>query len=397
VTFKPTAYIQRALIGLAASLAMLTGAHAEQNETGVPEAFRGDTPESTLSVSYADLSRMLKLTVLETGLSDRAHPGRLATRRGSRIVNGNKKATRNEGNLIDFHSFMGDNLEVLVALRQDLEAVPSAVPLSEFSRNEQLAYWLNLYNLTVITQVTSIFPETNLKKYHPKMWDEKVLNVAGIPLSLNDIHHKILIPKYRNPLVMYGLFQGFTGGPNIRDEAYTANKVWRQLEANAAEFVNSNRGARIVRGRLYTSYFYEENAALFPQFEDDLKRHLMAFATPAFADRIDAHDGSIKPTQTDWYVADLYGGNRAISSASNGVPGLIAAFGGDDAWTAFILDKAEIPGNLPAHVARRIKQINIKNAKQLREGNVDIEEFNAAAPEPATEPDKPDTGDNPDQ
>ncbi len=369
-------------------------AWAARDESGVLEPFRGDTPDSTLSINYDDLSRILKQTVLDTGHSDRREAGKARPSAGSRILRGSSNASRLEGNRVDFHSLMGDNLKVLTALRDDLAKVPSVLPLNELDRDEQLAYWLNLYNVTMLVQIAEIFPETNLKKFYPSLWEEKVLEVAGVSMSANDIHHKVLIPKYKNPLIMYGLFQGVIGGPNIRDEAYTGLSVWSQLKANAREFVNSNRGA-IVRERiLRTSVFYEVNKELFPNFDSDMRRHLLEFAKPVFADKIMQGSNVVGTGQRNWYIADLYGGSRSKSAANTNTGAWLGAFatgsgagaagdygggaGGaiESAYGKMMLDYNMDMTRFPTHVIEYLHKQNLRNQKN-RQGEVSVEEVDA--------------------
>lgn len=40
----------------------------------------------------------------------------------------------------------------------------AAAPLNLFSRDEQLAYWSNLYNITLVDEIVAIYPKRNLKK-----------------------------------------------------------------------------------------------------------------------------------------------------------------------------------------------------------------------------------------
>lgn len=368
------------------SAAMPTSA---SDESGVPEPFRGEEPGSKLTINYDDLTSVLETTVMRAGGSDRREAPKARPAAGSRIQRGNPKPTRLEGNRVDFHVFLGENLVMMRRLRDDIAAVPSVLPLKDLNRNEQLAYWLNLYNVTLITQVGKVFPETNLKKFYPSLWNEKVIKVAGIPLSLNDIQHKVLIPKFRNPLVMYGMFQGIVGSPNIRRRAFDGRNVWEMLERNAHEFVNSNRGARYKWGKLRVSELYRINAGLFPDFEKDLKRHLYQYAYASFRDRVrDAKD--IKADIDDWYVADLYGGNRALSSANtNGAAMLMSikaggggqgGSGGADGGSieaAWFLKMDTLNMNrtrFPIHVVEYLHKKE-KRDRKTRIGNVEVEEY----------------------
>jgi hypothetical protein len=384
-------------------------------EEKVPVPFRGGSPESDFSIRYDDWDAMLEQTVLDTGMSERLQAPRARPMAGSRIIRGGTGISRLEGNRIDFHAFLGGNFELLRNLRNDLANVPSLVPLKSFNRDEQLAFWLNLYNITLVTQIAEIFPETNLKKFYPEIWDDKVLTVSGVPLSLNDIHHKILIPKYRDPRIMYGLFQGVIGGPNLRNEAYEGYRVWRQLEANANEFVNSNRGAFVRERILRTSYFYEVNAALFSDFDRDLRRHILKYASPTFADEI--LDGStvVGTGQSNWYIADLFTGNRAKGSANTNAGALLLAFrtgggmgskgssvslssdvtnhatsdnsdpggyaGGSvqTGWTNALEERSISLTRFPDHMVQYLRKIHQKRLRELREGEVEIEEYDTEA------------------
>src|SRR5210317_1040037 len=120
-------------------------------------------------------------------------------------------------------------MQALQDVRDNLEALPSEAPLQYFTRNEQLAYWLNLYNFTLLNEVIKVYPKRKLNKLltgKNSILKEKILTVAGVPLSLNDIQYVILKNNYENnPLVMYGLYQGIIGGPNIRKSAFTGANV----------------------------------------------------------------------------------------------------------------------------------------------------------------------------
>jgi hypothetical protein len=150
-----------------------------------------------------------------------------------------------------------------------------------------------------------------MKKYlvGPKsLLEPRILTVAGVPLSLNDIQYTILRQNYDgNPLVLYGLYQGIIGGPNIRKHAYVGHNVWRQLEDNAEEFVNSNRGTDIYKEEIFkASSFYERNAMYFDDFQADLRAHLLTWL-------LEPERGALQRAReidtdiNDWTITDLYG------------------------------------------------------------------------------------------
>ena len=289
-------------------------------ETTVPEPFRGFDDTSEYVIKYDDLTEVLKTVVVDMGRSNRNEASEAPEVTGTRMKTKVKK-TANEGNRFYFETFK-DNEEArafLLEIQDSLEHLPDEAPLSHFSRDEQLAYWLNLYNVTVLNQVIDEYPRQNLKRVfrgRNSIFEEKLLTVAGVPLSLSDIQFTILKQNYdANPLVIYGLYQGIIGGPNIRKSAYTGANVWGALENNAYEFINSNRGTYMTRGKTFrVSRFYERSKPFFPNFQEDLPAHLLKYLQGPEKPALQAAS-KVKPNIDDWDVTDLGGSHRRIGGS----------------------------------------------------------------------------------
>ena len=111
------------------------------------------------------------------------------------------KMTANETNRLYFETFKEEEKgqQYLLNIQSSLEQLPSEAPLEYFSRDEKLAYWLNLYKVTVLNEVIAVYPKNNLKKLFrgkKSIYSKKLLTVAGVPLSLNDIQFTILRENY---------------------------------------------------------------------------------------------------------------------------------------------------------------------------------------------------------
>ncbi|HEY5775696.1 MAG TPA: DUF547 domain-containing protein, partial [Xanthomonadales bacterium] len=271
----------------------------------------------------------------------------------------------------------------------------------------QLAYWLNLYNVTVLNEIIKEYPQRNLKKLSVgknSIFSEKILNVAGVPLSLDDIAYTILKNNYNSdPLIIYGLYQGYIGGPNIRKKAYTGNDVWRALKNNANEFINSNRGTYPKDEKTFrVSSLYERNKAFFPDFEDDLRKHLQTYINGDERAELQSAS-SIRADIDDWTVTDLGGTYRDFGAAfadSNAAlldsvkstvsadgGGVIAASAGAGSTTMAASGKP-----LQRLDPELLTQLNIINEKRevsnILNANVTMEELGEAKDQPATGTDK---------
>jgi uncharacterized protein DUF547 len=288
-------------------------------ESEVPEPFQRFDSSSTNAINYDVLTQWLDYMVVDIGRSDRrsANSGRaqIYPTTGTRIAPKVKKQTLFEGNRFFFESFEGnaEAKRVLADVRDSLEQIPSITPLEYFSRDEQLAYWLNLYNITILNEIVAIYPTRNLKEFlvgENSILSKKLLTVTGIPLSLDDIQFTILKENYDgDPLILYGFYQGIIGGPNIRKHAFTGATVYRDLEDNAVEFINSNRGTNRANSNYKVrkvSSLYARGRSYFPDFNEDLSEHLSRYIEGGERGLVDAKT-TLKPVLDDWTVTDIWG------------------------------------------------------------------------------------------
>lgn len=320
-----------------AILSIFVSSLAHADESRIPEPFRGEKSDSPVEINYSDWSFILRNTVIGSPRSGRgkALRGTQGAPTGSRLSGQNKSDTRNEGNRINLKVLaQEENLTDLTNIRQSLERVPSDVPMKHWKKEEQLAYWLNLYNVTLIENLAQDYPFRKLKrKKRAKdgLWTRKLLNVAGVPLSLNDIQYSILPNKWDSTLFIYGLFQGYIGGPSIQKRAFTGKSLEYQLMSAAREFVNSNRGTKIRGNTLKVSEYFKDNAGLFPDWQNDIKGHVAALVDQNMKSAI--HDVTkIKILRTDYFTTDLFGGGRYefIAQSNNPAALLFANSGSSD-------------------------------------------------------------------
>ena len=312
-------YISTAAIILFGLMTLQETANAAESE--VPEPFQGFDEQSKYSITYEDLSNLLLSVVVDVATSKRevAQPAKQIT--GTRMKVKVNKLTVNEGNRFFYEAFEDNEAgrQYLLEIQKNLEALPSEAPLEKFSRDEQLAYWLNLYNVTILNQIIAVYPKRNLKKLirgNSSILTEKLLTVAGIPLSLEDIQFTILKQNYNSdPLILYGLYQGIIGGPDIRPVAFNGDDGYRALEDNAFEFINSNRGTFVRDEDTFrVSSFYEYNSAFFPDFNSDLSQHLLAFLEGDERNALLAAS-ELKTDISDWTVTDLGGTRQQIGGS----------------------------------------------------------------------------------
>jgi hypothetical protein len=107
------------------------------------------------------------------------------------------------------------------ALTADIARL-AGLTISTYSRGEQWAYWINLYNALTVSTVLAHLPVASITKidispglFSSGPWDAKLVAVEGTKLSLKDIEHRILRPIWRDPRTHYSVNCASLGCPNL--------------------------------------------------------------------------------------------------------------------------------------------------------------------------------------
>ena len=354
-------------------------------DSPVPDPFQRFDNDSRLTINYTDLNSLLEAVVLDTGRSNRKKASSFQTQTGTRMKVSVNRATVNEGNRFYFEIFRDNekNQKTLRSIRTRLENIPAANALEKFSRDEQLAYWLNLYNTTMLDEIVKVYPKRDLEDLlvgKKSIMSKKTLMVAGVPLSLNDIQFTILKLNYdTNPLIIYGLYQGIIGGPNIRKTAYSGKYVYADLIENAMEFINSNRGTESKSKQTFrVSSLYKRNEPFFINFDTDLTEHLLNYLEGD--ERVEFQVATkIKADIDDWTVTDLFGSSRNLAgSLANSNAALVGAVTG--ANSSRLASKAAGMTRYSPEVLEHLNELNRKRTAE-RTGTVTIEELGQATDE----------------
>ncbi|MEC9346143.1 MAG: DUF547 domain-containing protein [Pseudomonadota bacterium] len=193
--------------------------------------------------------------------------------------------------------------------RQPLDAYVArcaGVAVDGLNRNEQAAFWINLYNALTLRCVIDHWPVDSIRDidispglFADGPWDARLIVVAGERLSLNDIEHRILRPLWREPRMHYALNCASLGCPDLRAGAWRGADLERQLDEQARAFVNHPRGARVEDGRLRVSSIYDWFREDFGADDLAVIAHIRAFAAPELRSALDGID-SIAGDFYDW-------------------------------------------------------------------------------------------------
>ena len=169
--------------------------------------------------------------------------------------------TNDEGiNLVDYPHLTETDLE---ALKNYITRL-SQVNIDNYNRNEQLAYWINLYNALIVQIVSDYYPVDTVQEVNisPGLfsigpWSASLVTISGIQLTLDDIQNRIIRAVWNDPRTHYAINDGTIGGANLSNQAFQGATIDTQLNQAAHEYINSLRGMQVIEGKLIVSKIYD--------------------------------------------------------------------------------------------------------------------------------------------
>lgn len=214
-----------------------------------------------------------------------------------------KKYVKN--NRVDYRGLKAEEQKLQVYLDSLAKVDPKAC-----SRDEILALFINAYNAATLKLVLEHYPLKSIKDIPSKdRWDAERWTVAGEPLSLTDIEHKVLRKRFDEPRIHFAVNCASTSCPPLRAEAYTGGKINEQLQAAAEYFNRDFGGARwdAASKTLTLSKIYDWYEGDFKR-QGDLVSFVAKYAKPEMAKELDAlgnKNVNVEHESYDWSLNDV--------------------------------------------------------------------------------------------
>jgi hypothetical protein len=194
----------------------------------------------------------------------------------------------------------------------------SATPISDFNREQQQAFWINLYNALTVKTVLDHYPVKSIRDISPDLfppgpWNQKLVEIEDEALTLDDIEHLILRPTWQDPRIHYALSCAAIGCPNLQPHAFTAENTEIMFDQAAREFINHPRAASVNYGLLRVSSLYDWYQVDFGASEAGVIAHLRQYGNSKLLGSLEGRN-SIDNYHYDWTLnspdAEEHGAGR---------------------------------------------------------------------------------------
>lgn len=113
------------------------------------------------------------------------------------------------------------------------------VNFQKLSSQNQLAFLINLYNLSTLKVVADHYPISSIKDIAGgKVWDEKRISLMGKKYTLNEIENQLIRSVYKDARVHFVLNCAARSCPPLQRQALTGDKLEYTLETSTRTFIN---------------------------------------------------------------------------------------------------------------------------------------------------------------
>ncbi len=126
-------------------------------------------------------------------------------------------------------------------LRKTIASMAATAPASSWSRADQMAFWINIYNAYTLLTVVEHYPVGSIMDIDKgQTWDIERTTVAGRNYTLNEIEHDILRSTFRDPRIHFALNCAAVSCPPLMNKAYRGASLEVTLEERTRAFIRSS-------------------------------------------------------------------------------------------------------------------------------------------------------------
>lgn len=168
-------------------------------------------------------------------------------------------------------------------------------------RKEQFAFYINAYNAWTIKLILSGYPGIrsikDLGSLFKSPWRKKIARIDGDVITLDNIEHDILRPRFKDPRIHFAVNCASKSCPPLRSEPYQRDVLDLQLTEMTEAFINDPERNRLQGNTLYVSSIFKWYSE---DFNHDIVGFFMEYARGELGETLREHAKEIKVEYLDY-------------------------------------------------------------------------------------------------
>jgi len=175
------------------------------------------------------------------------------------------------------------------------------------SREDKMAFWINVYNIGAIKTIVDHYPvDSNRSKkinWWGVPWDRKVIRVGGKEYSLGQVENDILLKTFNNLRIHFGINCASVSCVNLAPEPFRGENLSRHLEEQGTQFLaDPKKGFRIDRQKkvVYLSQIFKFDRKDFDKLSGGALEFILPYLSPEDREFIRREKETIKVEYLDY-------------------------------------------------------------------------------------------------
>jgi len=154
---------------------------------------------------------------------------------------------------MDYAALKAHDFAAIQRIRQQL----SRVKPQTLNKKQQLAYWINVYNVNTVATILESYPVASIRDISTdpivrlNVFKKERVPAEGTLLSLDTIENGKIREGFHDPRIHFAINCAAKSCPPIRMEAYTGANIDAQLDDQVRKFVAAN--VRLRGGVVHTT------------------------------------------------------------------------------------------------------------------------------------------------
>lgn len=233
-----------------------------------------------------------------------------------------------EDGRVDYFTLKRRRWDVLTA-QEELKNLNPAVLMS-LTRDQRIAFWINTYNFCTISLILNeypiepkwymiIYPDNSIMQI-TGAWTKVFFEIQQLEYNLTEIEQDFLLKRYNDPRICFALSNASAGGPILRNEPYSTDHLYKQIEEQIKKYLSTPKGMRLDKEnnilhlsnifQVHTKTFLESDLVNIKKFRDrkDQERVWLNFILPYLSKEdvryLEDNEVKIKFIDFDWHLND---------------------------------------------------------------------------------------------
>lgn len=187
----------------------------------------------------------------------------------------------------------------------DSLAAVSEVEFKGFTKDQQMALLINLYNAATLKLVVVHYPVKSIKEISAASggpWKQPVIKWLGKSITLDALENEILRPTFQDPRVHFAINCASIGCPALRNQAFQADQLQAQLDEQTREFLKDRSKNRLdaKTKTLYLSSIFDWFKADFVGKSGSVEKFISPFVDANDRAVIEKGGLTLKSTDYSW-------------------------------------------------------------------------------------------------